>query len=240
MMLHSHAVAIETKAKRYPELAGKRVLVAGAERGFGLAIAKAFARHQSRLVLQAARRDGANRIDCTALSVFECRPQSEGELERLVDAAAAAHAGLDIAIAVTALPRGWRDMLADDPEAPAAQALRLPFLAGRCIAERMRLKNIRGTLLTVAALPANASAARTLLAAALTTLVSRQNEELGPYGIRAYGIAAEPMICPAGGPDDDRAGPAIARTGRSRTVAEAALMLASDRGMFLSGQTLTI
>lgn len=242
MMLHSHAVAIDAKVKRYPELAGKRVLVAGAERSFGFGIAKAFARQQSRLVLQAARLSGTNRIGGNALRVFECRPQSADEIERLADAAATAHAGLDVAIIVTALPKGWRDILADDPEAPAARALRLPFLAGRRVAERMRLKNIRGCLMTIATLPAGSEsdAGRILLAAALTTLVSRQAEELAAYGIRAYGIAAEPMISPVGSTSDDEPGPAIARTGRSRAVAEAALLLASDRGRFLSGQTLTI
>jgi NAD(P)-dependent dehydrogenase (short-subunit alcohol dehydrogenase family) len=238
-MSRSPAVAVQTDVARYPELVGKRVLIAGAERSFGLAIARAFQRHQAHLVLQANRPSNASRIGGKA-RLFECRPRSNDEIERLADAAVTAHGGLDIAIAVTALPERWQDLLSADPEAPAIQALTFPCLAGWRIAERMRVKNIRGCLVTVALLPAGGDrgAGRTLLGSALATLVRRQSRDLAPFGIRAYGIAAEPLFASIKG--RGRNEPRIARTGQSRAVAKTALALASNRARFLSGQTLTI
>lgn len=243
MMFPSHAVAVDRTEARYPELAGKRVLVTGAERSIGFSIAKAFARQQSKLVLQAARLSGAHCISGNALRVFECRPRTAGEIERLADAAATAHSGLDIYIGVTALPASWREIAGEDPEGVVADAFRLPVLTAGRLAERMRLKNIRGTLITVALLPPSTgqgAAGRTLLASALANLVRRQAEEQGPYGIRAYGIAAEPLIAPVNPwADGITDAPAIARTGRGRAVAEVALSLARPQATFLSGQTLT-
>lgn len=241
MMLQSPAVAVAADVKRFPELAQKRVLIAGAERSFGIAIVKAFARNGARLVVQTGRNEGARRIGGNGLRVFECKPRTPGDIERLADAAATAHAGLDISVAVTSLPKGWQEMLALDDEAPGAEAMRLPFLAHRRVAERMKIKNIRGALITVAALPAagpEGSAGRTLLAGALATFVRRQAQDLAPYGIRAFGIAAEPLVAPMGGRGLDE--PGIARTGRSRQIAETVLALAGGGNQFLSGQTLTL
>ncbi|MEZ5925612.1 MAG: SDR family oxidoreductase [Hyphomicrobiaceae bacterium] len=242
MMLQSRALAQDVSLKQYPELAGKRVLVTGAERRAGSSIARAFARQQARLILQAARLNGGPGISGTSVRVFQCRPRSPAEIERLADAASTAHAGLDIAVGVTALPAGWREMLAEDSDRPVIDALRLPFhLAGR-IADRMRMKNIRGTLVTVAMLPApgdRGDIGRMLLRAGLMDLVQRQAEEFASAGIRAYGIAAEPLIANAWSRDAGD-GPGIARTGRGRAIAEVALQLASDQARFLSGQTLTV
>jgi NAD(P)-dependent dehydrogenase (short-subunit alcohol dehydrogenase family) len=240
-MLHSPAVVAEADVKRYPGLAGKRVLIAGAERSFGRSIAKAFAREGARLVLQATRLGNVDWGGGNALRVFECRPRSADEVERLADAAATAHAGLDIAIAVTALPARWPDLRAADPEGPAAEALKLPFLAGRRIAERMHLKNIRGCLMTVATLPpagGDHPVGRMLLATMLAAFVRRQAEDFAPFGICAFGIAAEPLVAPLSGRGANE--PGIARMGRTKAVAETVLALAGDRARFLSGQTLTI
>lgn len=242
MMYKSRAVAIDAGKACYPELSGKRVLVTGAERSIGFSIAKAFARQQARLVLQAARLSAAHRISGNALRVFECRPRNAGEIERLTDAAVTAHAGLDISVSVTALPADWRETAAIDPERAATEALTIPFLTGQRVAERMRLKNIRGTLITVAILPPETRAGavgRTLLRTALATLVRRQAEDQADYGIRAYGIAVDPLVGPANPWADDDDAPAVARTGRGRAVAEAALLLARPQAAFLSGQTLT-
>jgi NAD(P)-dependent dehydrogenase (short-subunit alcohol dehydrogenase family) len=243
MMVPSHAVAVHRDEARYPELAGKRVLVTGAERSIGFSIAKAFARQQSRLVLQAARLSGAHCISGSALRVFACRPRSADEIERLADAAVTAHAGLDIYIGVTALPASWREIAGGDPEDAVADAFRLPILAAGRIAERMRFKNIRGTLITVALLPPSTgigAAGRTLLGSALASVVRRQAEEQAPFGIRSYGIAAEPLVAPANPwADEITDAPAIARTGRGRAVAEVALSLARPQATFLSGQTLS-
>lgn len=241
MMLQSPAVAVEADVKRYPELAQKRVLIAGAERSFGFAIAKGYARNGARLVVQAARLDGANRIAGNGLRVFACKPRSQVEIERLADAAATAYSGLDVAVAVTSLPKGWLEMLAADLEAPGAAAMALPFLVHRRVAERMKLKNIRGALVTVATLPASGpegSAGRTMIAGALSALVRRQAEDYAPYGIRSFGIAAEPLVAPLPGNAEDE--PGIARTGRCRSVAEAVLSLTAGGNQFLSGQTLTL
>ena len=238
MMLQSPAVAVDREVKRFPELASKRVLITGAERSFGFAIAKAFAQNGARLVVQAGRNEGARRLSGNGLRLFACKPKSAGDIDRLADAASTAHGGLDIAVAVTTLPTGWQDMLAEDIEAPAAAALRLPFHAHRRIAERMKLKNIRGALITVAALPSEGSVGRTLLAGALSTLVRRQAEDLAPYGIRAFGIAAEPLVAPLAGRDLEE--PGIARTGRCRRIAETVLALSGSGNQFLSGQTLTL
>lgn len=242
MMYKSRAVAIDAGKACYPELSGKRVLVTGAERSIGFSIAKAFARQQTRLVVQAARLSAAHRISGSALRVFQCQPRNEGEMERLADAAVTAHSGLDIAVSVTALPADWRETAAIDPDGAVADALRMPFLAAERVAERMRLKNIRGTLITVAILPPetmDGRIGRTLLRSALATLVRRQAEEQAAYGIRAYGIAAEPLVAPANPYADDEDAPVVARTGRGRAVAEAALALARPQSAFLSGQTLT-
>ncbi len=231
----------------YPDLAGKRVLVTGASRGIGSAIARAFAAEGCKLVLQFNRnRDAmmavADEINdlASGLRVFPCDFADSESVERFADTALRAYGGLDIVINnATAVLAG----VPSDPTFEALEdcvvgALQAPHLLSTRAAEQMHRQRVRGSILNVTAVPAEASSSRLALHGLTKSALERMSRSMAEAyaedGIRFNTLSpglqlGRDSVAVAGLNDDDLT-----------VLAEAALHLASGHSTSLSGLSLSV
>ena len=224
-------------APAYPELAGKRVLITGVSSSCGIDIARAFADHKARLILQFEEMSERTQaiaeivapaaLDIKAFGPVEAETDSVAQFARSV---MQAFGGLDVVVNLVALAPAEVGKAAslDEIERRVAQRLLLPCLIAKIAANRMALSYIEGLVLNAAMLtpplsgPAQAFAC--VAKAALTTMTRTQAEEWAGKAVRFNAIAPPTA--------DPRAEPSLAG---EPEVAELALYLASGRGKALSG-----
>ena len=220
----------------YPELAGKRVLVTGLTSSCGVDIARAFAEHRGRLVLQFAEASAAMETvaEIVAPDALEAKGMDHRQRSRRRRAVRQdGDEGL------------WRPRRGDQPGAArnaggqsdchsgrrgaaGCYATDFPFLISKIAANRMSMVWNEGLILNVATLgrkargPAQAFAA--VAKAGLTAMTRAQAEEWAGRAVRFNAIAPELGLVPGGqglsGEPD---------------IAAMALYLASGRGRELSG-----
>ena len=221
----------------YPELAGKRVLITGLTSSCGVDIARAFADHKARLILQFEEMSERTQaiaeivapaaLDIKAFGPVACEAEAVAQLARAV---MQAFGGLDAVISLVPLAPAELGTAAsvDEIERRIAARLLLPCLIAKIAANRMALSYIDGLILNVAMLtppikgPARAFAC--VAKAALAAMTRAQAEEWAGKAIRFNAIAPQTSDAPvepslAGEPE----------------VAALALYLASGRGKALSG-----
>lgn len=238
------------------ELAGRRVLVGGASRGIGLAIARAFTAEGARVAisgrneerLQAARDELGGDTVAVAGDL-----RDEGQARAIVDGAASALGGLDIAVANAGTGRGpagdapgaaaWRDMLDEN------------LLTAVHLCERAQdVMSAPGALVLVGSIagmefhpaPLPYSTAKAALVRYSRDLARR----LAPRGVRVNLVAPGNVLFPGGSwdrrlQDDREATEAVisrevpmARFGRPEEIADAVVFLASERSSFTTGAVL--
>jgi len=222
---------------RFPELAGKRVLITGLTSRCGVDIVRAFADHKTRLVLQfdetSAETQAITEIAAPAaldIRAFGPVDRSQDDVVQFARAAVQAFGGLDAVINLVplSLPHLDASATAADIERIVGARLLLPHLIAKIAANRMGLVWTEGLILNVATLPRLAEgplrAFACVIKAALTALTRAQAEEWAPQGIRCNAIAPQTALVPGepcldGEPD----------------IAALALYLASGRGKGLSG-----
>jgi NAD(P)-dependent dehydrogenase (short-subunit alcohol dehydrogenase family) len=224
-------------APSYPELAGKRVLITGLTSAGGVDIARAFAEHSCRLVLQFAEvsepmQAVAELVAPAALETKVYGPVAAAteDVVAFARTAAQAYGGLDAVINLVALEPGKLSPAATtgDIEQLVATRLALPFLMSKVAANRMGLVWNEGLILNVATLSQKAGPIGRAFAAvtksALNAMTRAQAQEWGSRGIRfnaiAPQVAQEPTEPALNGEPD---------------VASLALYLVSGRGKALSG-----
>ncbi len=226
----------DPSASFYGELAGLRVLITGLSADCGVDVARAFADHRGRLVIDAA----ASTPESDALVALLAATASEINLYteacadpeaavRFAQSAAQVFGGLDAVInliPITAANLQKRKSL-EEVEDLVSRKLAVPVLVSRIVANRMRLLLTEGLVLNVMTMPtprndseaALAGVARTALAA----VTRGEAATWAPHGIRVNAIGpattAEEGACLASEPD----------------IAALALYLASKRGRTLSG-----
>ena len=222
----------------YPELQGRRVLVTGVTDAEGIDIARAFAEHGARLVVQvdadplaAAALGEMLALTAAELTLIECPLAGADEIVAFARRAVAVYGGIDAVINVVPLHLGYA---ADDHleaiEARISEVLMAPCLVARVSANRMRLLQIDGLILHVATMPRNADArGRAFASAAKATLAAMTRDDAHAWagdGIRVNAVAPE-----TGG-----------FVGRGLTseadIAALALFLAAGRGRALTGHIL--
>ena len=223
----------------YPELRGRRVLVTGVTAEHGIDIARAFAAHGARLIVQIS----ADTPDVAAfgemlapvaseLAIHEGKLATADEIVAFARRMVAHYGGLDAVINVVPLDMGDADSGdLDQIEQRISQVLTGPCLIARVAANRMRLMQTEGVILHVAIMPRNADAqARAFAAAAKATLTAMTRDDATAWakdGIRVNAVAPETLG---------------AITGRGLAseadVAALALFLAAGRGKSLSGHVL--
>ena len=224
----------------YPELRGRRVLVAGVTSEHGIDIARAFAEHGARLAVQVA----GDPDEVAALGEMLAPTAAELALHDtpLVGAdavagfarrAVAQFGGIDAVVNVVPLELGSAsggDLAAIEQR--ISDVLTAPCLVARVAANRMRLLQTEGLILHVALMPKRADArGRAFAAAAKATLSAMTRDDARTWardGIRVNAVA--PETTGAGSP------------GRGLTseadIAALALFLAAGRGKALTGHVL--
>jgi 3-oxoacyl-[acyl-carrier protein] reductase len=225
-------------APAYPELAGKRVLVTGLSSSCGVDVARAFADHKVRLILQFAELSDATHAiaEIAAPAALDIRafgpvsPEAQG-VAQFARHVMQAFGGLDAVINLVSLAPsnvGTATSL-DEIERRVARRLLLPCLIAKIAANRMALSYIEGLILNVAMLtpplsgPARAFAC--VAKTALTAMTRALAQEWSEKAIRFNSITPETA--------DPRAQPSLAG---EPEVAKLALYLASGRGKAFSGQ----
>lgn len=223
----------------YAELAGKRVLITGLAPDAGVDLARGFADHKCRLVLQT--REDSPETDALITLLAEAACETEIFNSDLTDGnAAVAFAqgsaqilgGLDVAInliTVTSEDLAGRASL-DEIEALVSDKLLSATLMTRVIANRMRLTLTEGLVLNVVLMASPKSEAERafagILRTALASITRREAQEWADKAIRINAVgpkgamdAADNGACLGSGPD----------------LAALALYLASRKGSQLTG-----
>jgi 3-oxoacyl-[acyl-carrier protein] reductase len=221
----------------YPELAGKRVLITGIASDGGVDIARSFAEHKTRLVLQFAESSESMQAvaEITTQAALEMKlfgpvsgqPGDAIEFGRNV---VKSFGGLDAVINLVRLHPVTCDtsMTAAEVEKDVAARLLLPFVLANIAANRMSLSLTEGLILNVAILQQPISGPEQMLAiatkSALVAITRRQAEEWADRGIRFNAIA--PQTAPMA---------PVHQYATEPDVAALALYLASGRGKSLTG-----
>lgn len=231
----------------YPELAGKRVLITGASRGVGSAIARAFAAEGCRLVLQFragedTMRDVAEEIGGKAagLRVFQCDFRDQGAVERFTRTAITAFSGLDIVIDNAGIVANNLPGQPGPAELDDALALMLETSHRLSVAaaEEMRRTRTRGAIMHVTSVPAGASSARFAYYAMTRSVLERmtrdQATEWADAGIRVNTLSPGLRI--------GKSSISVGQSAEAESVelAEAALFLASRQQGFMNGMSLSV
>jgi 3-oxoacyl-[acyl-carrier protein] reductase len=238
------------------ELAGRRVLVGGASRGIGLAIAKAFAAEEARVALVGRDRtalEGA-RAEVGASAAIPADLSNEMQTRDAIRTAVEALGGLDIAVANAGRGSGptddavgsdiWYEMLEENLMTAvnlceAAQDALVPPGA------LVLIGSIAGMEFHPAPLPYGAAKA------AMVRYTRDLARRLGPRGIRVNMVAPGNVIFPGGRWEQRlrenreevdalilREVP-MRRFGTPEEIADAVLFLASERSAFTTGAVLT-
>ncbi len=198
---------------RYPELAGKRVLITGLSLSHGVDVARAFADHGCRLVLHMAETGEANDalLEVLSQTAVELRAYSDplGNMDaavRFAQVAAQAFGGLEAVINLVPLQTSsiGPDPTLDDIEITIADQFRNACLITRRIDH-------------------------TLIAMARSTLASMTRVEAQQWADQAIRINA---VAPSSPTEPTGTGPCLAS---EPDVAALALFLASQQGRELSG-----
>lgn len=234
------SVATRTDAASvYAELAGARILITGLTADLGVDIARAFADHRARLVLQSA--DASPAVaelaailaeSASDMKLFLEAPLDRDSAVRFAQAAAATFGGLDAVVNLVTIRRSDLAGLAslEACEAFIADKMIVPTLVGRVAANRMRLTWTEGLVLNVIVVEEPANAAEAALAglvrAALAALTRGEADDWADKAIRFNAI----------GPKSHAAGESAGATlGSEPDIAALALYLAAKRGRSLSG-----
>jgi NAD(P)-dependent dehydrogenase (short-subunit alcohol dehydrogenase family) len=223
-------------APTYPDLAGKRVLITGVSSACGVDVARAFAEHKARLILQFAEDSEAMQVVAEVVAPHALDVEVYGPIDNDTDgvvqfsrAVAQSFGRLDAVINLVPLDADRLDPAADAAtvERLVAQRLLLPCLLSKIAANRMSVCYADGLILNIATLaahrPGAAHAFATVARSALAAMTRSQAQEWAGRGIRFNAIAPSVHLpfqpSPYGEPD----------------IAELALHLASAAGKDLSG-----
>ncbi len=242
--------------ERYFGLAGKTVLVTGATRGIGLAMAHAFADAGADLVLASNEE-----AECGALAA--ALPSAIGvptdvtdraQLGGLVEAAEARFGGIDVLVCNAGIPGPFGPMAeVSDAERAALFAVNLehPLHLANLVAPRLAARGGGSIVLTasIGGMRGNKGVGMyALTKAALIQLARNLAVEWGPQGVRANAIA--PGLIATSWADTILSSPEasarrlgmtpLRRVGEPREVAAAALFLAGPGAGFITGQVLAI
>jgi len=248
------------EAARYPELAGRVVVITGAAAGLGLGMAEAFAGQGAKLFLM--DRD-AESLEAAAVGLGEAGATvataagsvtEEAEVEAAVEAAVVRFGRIDamIANAGIGMAKPSLEMSVEDWQTILDVNMTGVFHAGRAAARRM-IDQDGGVIITMSSMYGLVAAPNRIGYCGTKAAVAMMTEvwalEWAQHGIRVNGIApsyvrtalVEKMV-EAGDFDLDRVTARIplGRLGSKRNVADLALFLASDRADFITGQTIPV
>jgi 3-oxoacyl-[acyl-carrier protein] reductase len=223
----------------YPELAGARVLITGLTSKTGVDVARAFAEHKARLVLQSLESSpemtalGTVIAEAAAdLKVFDDPVTSADDAIRFAQDPAQAYGGLDAVINLVSI--GWHDFAGRERPAEIEDVVSAKLSAAmfitRVVANRMRLMMTEGLILNIVGMPAPNHAREAALADVVHAgLAAMTRGEASQWAEQAIRINAIGPRCAA---TNVRGGACLAS---EPDIAALALYLASKKGRGLSG-----
>ena len=228
----------------HPDVLGARVLITGLSHRLGVDVARAFAEHKTRLVIQSADTSPefaalvpllANDAQDMQLYNEAINPGDGGV--RLAQKAAEVLGGLDVVINLVSVSH--EDMMGrrsfDDLEDLVSDKLLAPTLITRVVANRMRVTWSEGLILNVVQMPAPKTAEQAAIAgvlrAALTAMTQDQSKKWADEAIRVNAIGPRALVkTPTDG----------ACLSGDAEIASLALYLASKHGRRLTGQVFDV
>lgn len=237
-------------------LEGKTAIVTGASRGIGKAIAAVFAREAATCYICGRKQDTLNAV-AEELAHFPgrvvpraCHVGQPEELQRLADAAGA----VDIVVnnAATNVAQGF--CLAIDEgqfDKMIEVNLKSAFRLVRLVAPGMCQRG-SGSIINIASIaglrPQHEALMYSMTKAALIMMTKSYALELGPKGVRVNAIApgmVKTRLSEYYWKDEARAAALLNRQpikhfADPQEIAEVALLLASDRSSYVTGQVITV
>lgn len=229
----------ESGVPTYPELAGARVLITGLRPGAGIEVARAFAEHKARLLLQTDR--NSREIEATATALAEkaseirlhASPFTTGDAAvHFVRSAVQAHGGLDVVIDfVTVEPEDLVGRASfESIEDLVSEKLLASTLITRVAANRMGLTRAEGLVLNIVRMSSPVDDSAAMLAGIMrSALAAMTRVEAANWSAQAVRINA---VGPRSLPGFDGAANCLAS---DADIAALALYLASRKGRQLSG-----
>lgn len=235
----------------------KVAIVTGASRGIGRAIAETFAREGARVVICGRKQESIAQVALEigpAARAIGCHVGRLTELENLVATTTREFGHIDILVNNAGTNVGQGPCLAIDEgqfdkmiEVNLKSAFRLTNLVAPRMCERgsgsiINMSSISGLR------PQREGMLYSMTKAALIMMTQCYALELGPKGVRVNAIAPgmiETALSEYYWKDEGRrlqilAKQPIQRIGKPEDVAELALLLASDRGSYITGQTFVV
>lgn len=239
------------------ELAGRVAIVTGASRGIGRAVAEIFAREGARVVICGRKQETLNQVAKelgSGIKPVACHVGRAEQIENLVTSTAREFGPADILVNNAATNISFGPCLESD-EAQFDKMidvnLKSAFRLTQALAPGMCERG-RGSIINIASIaglrPQRYSLLYSMTKAALIMMTQSYALELGPKGVRVNAIAPgliQTTLSEYYWKEEakqkeivDRQ--PIQRIGQPRDVAELALLLASDRGSYITGQTLAV
>lgn len=240
------------------QLTGKRVVVTGASRGLGCAIAKAFAAEGAELAIVYSQNKAAAEKTVDAIRdvggtahLFRSDVMDYSSVDEMMRAAVATLGGIDVLVNNAGILR--RSFLSMTTTKDFAEVLNTNVLGTfHCIkaASRYMIKQKSGSIINISSLAANrglnGQGAYAASKGAVNSLTTVASKELAPFGIRVNAIS--PGCIDAGMmkefEDSSRQSYLkqipLKRYGFSEEVANAALFLASNLSSYVIGHALMV
>ena len=235
------------------ELDGKAVLVAGASRGIGKAIALAFVREGARVAAVARGKDGLDALELDVKIVADVATQAGAAVA--VDGAVAAFGGLDIVIANVGKSFARDAAQMDDDD--LAKSLDMNLWTSARVAQRAvpHLAKTRGSITMISSIwgrEAGGAPGYNVAKAAVIALAKALARDYGKLGVRVNSVAPGSILFPGGGwerrQQADPAGIAamverelpLGRFGTVEEVADAVVFVASPRASWINGACIVV
>jgi dehydrogenase/reductase SDR family member 4 len=241
-------------------LSGKIAIVTGASRGIGKAIAQAFAREGAHVAICGRKQEALDAVVQASgglpgkLVPVVCHVGRAAEIQRLVDTALEQFGRIDI------LVNNAGTNIAQEPVLQVDEAkfdkmieinLKSAFRLIQAVAPGMCARGT-GSIINISSIsglrPQYQGMLYSMTKAALIMMTKSYAQELGPSGVRVNAIAPgliRTALSEYYWKDEAKLSQILARQpirhlGEPETVAEMAVLLASDRASYITGQVLVI
>jgi NAD(P)-dependent dehydrogenase (short-subunit alcohol dehydrogenase family) len=241
-------------------LTGKVAVVTGASRGIGRAIAELFAREGATVVICGRKAEtlaqaAAEMKDCAGrVYPLVCHVGRAADIRQLVDTTLGEFGKIDILVNNAATNIAQEPVLEADEgkfDKMIEVNLKSAFRLIQAVAPGMCQRG-GGSIINIASIaglrPQFHGMLYSMTKAALIMMTQSYALELGPMGVRVNAIApglVQTVLSEYFWKDEGKMrqaidGQPIKHLGQPREIAEVALLLASDRGSYLTGQTLVV
>jgi dehydrogenase/reductase SDR family member 4 len=238
-------------------LKGKVAIVTGASRGIGRAIAEVFVREGARVVICGRKQETLDQVAKEigpAVKPVACHVGRMDQLEGMVATAQREFGRIDVLVnnAATNVAHGPSLEMTDEQFDKMVDInLKSAFRLTRLVAPGMCARG-SGSIINMVSVsgfrPQTHSMLYSMTKAALIMMTQSYAMELGPKGVRVNAIAPgliQTSLSEYYWKDEERSAQILSRqpiprVGQPSEIAEVALLLASDRSSYVTGQTIVV